>query len=386
MSARGLFVAALALAGCGGNNGIPAVTRGPLAVRSVDWNANQADLGKIAAVTDLADTAAVFSDKGLTELVAGAVSATDLSVVAWESAGVIPAADGEGQWIVGVDATGAVYTIDAETQLQNVSDRWGLIGQHVHGVASLGGSGVAFQLDGGLAVADGATVTSYAVSMAGMTGAKGRVAGVSDGKFHVFDLGTGKDSAFSVPDASFVTFDDSGKLVGATHHALYMEDDKGGMARLIDLGTTNVHGLAGAPSGVWVAMDGEVGLLSGSTLGESSGAGLPADAELIASSSGDVWALSQGKLLRYSAASPGDQSLWQSTVQPVFDRVCSQCHLPGGSANIDLSYYGAWVARRQLIDQRVFDKMPTQMPPTSASVQLTTDDLAAIKAWIDDGS
>ena len=71
---------------------------------------------------------------------------------------------------------------------------------------------------------------------------------------------------------------------------------------------------------------------------------------------------------------------------PVFDRVCSQCHLPGGTANIDLSYYGAWVARRALVGKRVFDKMPTPMPPTSASSQLTPDDLAAIKAWVDDAN
>jgi hypothetical protein len=384
----GLLLAGLALAGCGagGGGGTTAVTVSPLAVRPVNWNPDQTNLGKISAVTDLADAVVVFSDQGMSQLVAGAVSATDGSVVTWTSAGVVPAADGAGQWAVGVDGTGAVYTVDPQVQLEKVSDRWGLLGQHVHAVAATGGRGAAFQLDGQVAVADGTNVTQYALSLTGLAGAGGRLAGISgDGKLHVFDVTSGSDRAFVVPGVAFVTFDAGAKVVAATPHALYGEDADGGITKLLDL-SAPVHGLAGAPTGVWVAMGTELGLLTGNTLGASSGAGLAPDASLVASSSGDVWALSKGTLARFSANSPGDESLWEQTVLPVFTQVCSQCHLPGGTANIDLSYYGAWVARRKLIDQRVFQKVPTAMPPSSASVMLTADDLAALKAWIDDRS
>jgi len=316
--------------------------------------------------------------------VAGAVSATDTSVTAWRSAGVIAAADGEGQWLVGVDGAGHVYSIDAQDQLEDVSDRFGLVGQHVREVAGLGASESAFLLDQQIAVADGAQVTRYDLAVTGLAGGAARVAGVAGGAVHVFDLATGKDSAYPLAGAAFVTFDVAGKVVAATPHALHGEDEAGGLVKLIDLGAATVHGLASSPSGVWVAMDGELGLLDGTTLGVSSGASLPKDATLAGSSSGDVWALSTGALTRYSAASAGDESLWTETVLPVFTRVCSSCHLPGGTANIDLSYYGAWVARRQKVEARVIAKMPTPMPPPSSGLTLTAADEAAIAAWVKD--
>jgi mono/diheme cytochrome c family protein len=380
-------LASSALCACGNGGGaVPTVTRGSLSVHAVDWNPGKADLGKVAAVADLGNAAALFGDTGLTVLVAGAVSATDASVTAWQGAGVIPAADGEGEWLVGVDGAGHVYSIDAQDQLEDVSGRFGLDGQKVRAVAGLGASESAFLLDGQIAVADGAKVTRYDLAVGGLAGGKGRLAGVASGAAHVFDLGTGKDSAFALPGAAFVAFDEAGKLVAATSHALYGEDDAGALGELIDLGAATVHGLASSPSGVWVAMDGEVGLLSGSTLGVSSGAALPKDATLAGSSSGDVWAISAGALSRYSVASAGDESLWTATVEPVFTRVCASCHLPGGTANIDLSYYGAWVARRQKVEARVIEKTPTPMPPVSSGLALTAADVAAIQAWVSGGS
>lgn len=220
----GAALAATMLTACGHTDpGATPVTRGALSVRAVDWNPGKADLGKVAAVADLGNTAAVFSDKGLTVLVAGAVSATDGSVTAWQSAGVIPAADGDGQWLVGVDGAGQVRSIDAQQQLQDVSDRFGLGAQKVHEVAGLGVTTSAFRLDGQIAVADGARVTRYDLPMTGLAGGKQRLAGVSSGAVHLLDLGTGKDSDYALAGAAFVAFDAAGKLVAATPHALYRE-------------------------------------------------------------------------------------------------------------------------------------------------------------------
>jgi mono/diheme cytochrome c family protein len=66
----------------------------------------------------------------------------------------------------------------------------------------------------------------------------------------------------------------------------------------------------------------------------------------------------------------------------VFTRVCSQCHLPGGSAGIDLSFYGAWVERRAQIGKSVVDRAQPVMPPSGAP-QLTDAEIAAVKAWVE---
>jgi mono/diheme cytochrome c family protein len=382
---RSIVLLAAALAGCGHTEGPTGpVKQGVLSVRAVDFNPGMADLGSIAAVADLGSSTVIFSDKGMNMLIAGALDTTDATVTSWQAASVIPAADGEGEWIVGVGGDGHVYSIDAEGELGDVSDRYGLLDQKVIEVAATGGAGVAFRLDKGIALADGTNITTYDLAVTGLAGDGGRLAGVASGAAHLFDPSRGQDTAFPLAGAAYVAFDGSGKLVAATPHALYGEDDAGKLEKLIDLPDAEVHGLAASPRGVWVAIGSELGLLDGDTLGVSKGAKLPADAALVPSSSGDVWAIDRGTLQRYSAASAGDESLWDATVSPIFSRVCAECHLPGGTANIDLSYYGAWVAKRDLIKQRVIDMTPTPMPPTSASVQLKADDVKAIQAWLDD--
>jgi mono/diheme cytochrome c family protein len=256
---------------------------------------------------------------------------------------------------------------------------------HVHEVAALGPASAAFRLDNQIAVADGTNVTRYDLAITSLAATGGRVAGVGSGAIHLFDATKGMDTSFTLPEAAFAAFDGKGKLIGATRHALYMEDDKGGLAPLVDLPDSEVHGLVGSASGVWVATGTELGLLTDGKFDISKGANLPTDAKLVAASSGDVWALSGGALSRYSATPPGDETLWNQTVQPVFTRVCSSCHLPGGTANIDLSYYGSWVARRELIGQRVIDKKPTPMPPPTSPQMLTMEDIAAIQAWVKSG-
>jgi mono/diheme cytochrome c family protein len=383
---RAVFVFAAALAaGCGhADPSAGPVKQGPLTVSVVDYNPSKVDLGQVAAVADLGSQTVVFGDKGMSVLVAGAAEASDGSVTAWQSAGILPAADGEGEWIVGVGADGHVYAIDAEGQLGDVSDRYGLLDAKVSAVAATGGPGAAFQIDAGIAVADGVNVTRYDLPVTGIAGEGGRVAGVAGGKAHVFDAASGKDTTFPVTGAVYVAFDAYGKVVVATAHALYGEDETGNLEKRIDLPDAEVHGLASSPRGVWVALGSELGLLDGDTLGVSKGAKLPADATLVTSSSGDVWAISKGTLSRFSAAGAGDEALWDQTVAPIFSRVCAECHLPGGTANIDLSYYGAWVAKRDAIQKRVIDMTPTAMPPKTASEQLTAEDVKAIQAWLAD--
>jgi mono/diheme cytochrome c family protein len=73
----------------------------------------------------------------------------------------------------------------------------------------------------------------------------------------------------------------------------------------------------------------------------------------------------------------GEQD-WQAKMQPIFARVCSKCHLPGGDARIDMSSYTAWIAHVATIEDRVLIKQ--SMPP--AGTTLPDEDRTAIAAWV----
>src|SRR5262249_43908361 len=159
----------------------------------------------------------------------------------WQSAGVIPAANGQGQWIVGVDKNGHIHSISTTSQAEDVTDRYGLVGQTVHEVASPSKIETAFRLDAQIAVADGTNVVRYDLALASLTAGDGRVAGIGGGAVHVFDLSSGSDTSYAIDDAAFVAFDGSGKLVAATHQALLTEDGSGGLTTLFDLSDSDVH-------------------------------------------------------------------------------------------------------------------------------------------------
>jgi cell division FtsZ-interacting protein ZapD len=56
--------------------------------------------------------------------------------------------------------------------------------------------------------------------------------------------------------------------------------------------------------------------------------------------------------------------------------------MPGGSANMDLSTYKSWVARKDAMRKRVVEMTPSPMPPKGAGA-LTQDELMAVSAWLD---
>jgi mono/diheme cytochrome c family protein len=111
----------------------------------------------------------------------------------------------------------------------------------------------------------------------------------------------------------------------------------------------------------------------------------PGAGSLYGSPSGDVWfnkiAGSDQRtgiaLERYSLDRPEDPR-WQSEVAPVFERVCSHCHLPGGSADIDLSTPALWRDNRDELLRRVV--VTRTMPP--AGSDLTDAERAALEAWL----
>ena len=161
--AAATFAFGLALAGCAGSpraRTASGVT--PLQLRAVEWNPGHAPIPFVRAVADSGSNVVVFGDGAATVLSGGRVVAVDRSVPRWVSAGTLPAADGSGTWIVGVDGDGRVRRLFGKSALEPVSERFGLGGNHVIGVASLGGAVAGFRLADGIAVADGTALTRFA--------------------------------------------------------------------------------------------------------------------------------------------------------------------------------------------------------------------------------
>lgn len=107
-------------------------------------------------------------------------------------------------------------------------------------------------------------------------------------------------------------------------------------------------------------------------------------ARLLGSPSGDVWSIDGGALARFAAemGDSEDRGVWEKDVQPVYLASCTPCHAPGGSAGADLSTYGAWVARREQIKDRVVTAKT--MPPTG--IDFTEEERTAIAGWVGGGA
>jgi cytochrome c5 len=173
------------------------------------------------------------------------------------------------------------------------------------------------------------------------------------------------------------TVDGNGKVAAITATTLYLED-VGGLAPVHGLPAGELTALATSGDRLWVVIGSELGTRDAQGVSVSSGAGI-AHARLIGSSSGDVWIGMNGSVSRFSVAG-GSPALreWQKQVRPIFERSCSGCHLPGGTAGFTLASYDDWVSRRDVIHDRVV--VQKNMPP--AGTFLADADRAAIDAWI----
>lgn len=383
-----LLAASLVLGACGGEETQGGVTPIPeaesLTVRTVDWNPTGAALGSVAAVAELGGTIAVLADKGATVFSGGLVTAEDAAITGWKSAAVIPAADGNGMWVAGIDATGHVYRLRAGSFFEGISDLYGLEGEAVQGIAPLGGSAVAFALDAELAVADGATVTRYDIDAdegGVIAGGNGRAATAHAvaGKVSVLKAATAQAIVYDLPGAEQAVFDAAGKLVVRTADSIYIEDSAGGLALRYTGAMGPLRELAASDVLVWFVEGTELAALGATSVLRTTGAGVTEGARLVGSPSGDVWTIDGGALARFAAETGDseDRATWEKDVQPIYLKACTPCHEPGGSAGAELSTYGAWVARRDKIQQKV--AVEKSMPPVG--IEFSDAEREAVANW-----
>ncbi|XXT18174.1 cytochrome c [Sorangium sp. So ce429] len=370
-------LAALALAACAA----PAAAPLPqLAVRPVAWPA-PGELGPVRALADDGRRVVLFHDGAAAIFVDGALARVERAPHRWASAAALPAPDGNGTWIVGVDAEGRLLRLPGEGSFELVSDRYGLERAAVRSALGLGGGGAAFALDGEIAVAAGALVTRYATGpLAAFAAGGGRVAFAPGGDgLRALDIATRALRAYPLPDgpALLLAVKGAGALLAATPSALY-EEDGAGVLRLRLQASAALHGLAVSGDRVWFADGDELGVLDEAGARETRGARLPRDGRLIGSPGGDVWLLASGALRRFAAAEGDAGPAWDE-IAPVFARTCAPCHLPRGEGGVDLSTGAAWTSRRDAIARRVIEER-TMPPPGHA---LSEADRARIRAFVE---
>jgi mono/diheme cytochrome c family protein len=358
----------------GGDSGWP-VAMTPLELKPMEWNVAQADLGKIAAVTEDGDDVVVFGDHGATLLAGGAAAASDDSVTSWQAAARIPAADGSGFWAVGVDSDGKLYRLRAETELEQISDRYGLLADAVHSVAPMGTPFVAFSLSDAVAIADGRNVTRYDMPAdRALAGDAHRVAAVAkDGSLRVLDVDKHAQTTLPIAAAIGGVFF-QGQLLVQTKDALY--SDKSGALTPVHQATADLHGLVVSGERVWFLQGKELCAAENAAIACAAADGVNETSSLFGSVSGDAWLLSDGALARYGVPAQGDEAVWRSGAFSVYARVCSSCHAPGGSSGVDLSSYPLWQKNRDMIYQQVV--VLKSMPPDRA---LSDEDRATIASW-----
>jgi hypothetical protein len=356
---------------------------GELAVRRVEWNPTRAPLEKIEAVAESGDRTAIFSAGAATVLRGGAVLAVDRDVAGWRrAAGAIPAGDGNGAWLVGIDDHGEPRRLRADSRFERVGARFGLDGAAVSDVRATGGAGIAFLLENEIALSDGAHLQRFPVAAArSLAGGGGRAAVVDNGGVQLIDAAKGTTRRFAIEGAQVAELDENGRLYVATAQAIYVEDRAGALALAYLSDDDQIHDLAIAGTRLWFADGDELGAIDGERIRVTRGARIDRSATLTGSPSGDAWVLSRGGLARFTVddAALGPLAQWEQAVAPVFARACAECHRPGGSAGIDLSSLESWEARRGLLRERLIAKR--SMPP--AGHALDEADREILRTWLD---
>lgn len=361
-----------------------------LAVKPVVWNPANAPIAKVRAVADSGDVVCVFTDDGASILSAKAVVARDESAKGWPSGATIVAPDGTTPWIVGIDGAGHVHRLRGMTSFEDVTARYGLGDRRIHGAALAGPGKVGFLLDGQVAVGSASKIAIYPTDrFTALAGGGDFIAGVEKDSVSLVNATNTLVTRFGLPGVTAAALDAKGRLYATTERGVYAADASGALGLVFDAGHDGLHGLVASGDRVWFADRGELGVVQGDRVAETTGLGLGKDAVLQRSSTGDVWVIDGGRLARYEAEGgrtsvlPGAPApvltTWSSVVGPVFARSCAQCHQPDGVSGTDLSTEPAWRQKAPLVRERVLvDKtMPPQGHP------LADADRAAIKSWLD---
>lgn len=330
----------------------------------------------VIAVAQQGDALYVF-ERGRATITRAGIAVATLRPPAgeWADATTLAALDGEGMWVVARGSTGELWRILASGELEPIHDRFQLSGAHAIGAA---GGTVALAVSDGLAIArDRSHLTRFATPAVGeLAVGRDRVAVRRASAIEVWELAAATRVHYRVAGATRIAFLDAAhtpRLVVATPGSVLVEQH-GGLRPLAAPASVSDVAVAGAR--IW--------LRSGAALyvGDGGDSKLvhvrdaPAG-KLFGLPSGDVVVAAPDRAVRLALAA-SDDPRWDAEVRPIFERVCARCHLPGGTADVDLSTPSAWRTLQAELVERVVAKRT--MPP--AGVELPDADRHTLATWL----
>jgi mono/diheme cytochrome c family protein len=348
----------------------------------VPWNVKSANVGNVQIVVDTGSATLVFGSLGMQVFTGGVVATADGALRDFRDAAIIAGATSNRVLVVAAD--GSVHEVENLKALVPATDRLGLSGKAASWVVGVQGRAV-FGLPTGLAIADGDKTGFFDLTpLTHVSAAGSRLAGVANdaANVRVYDVLTNTLVGFSVPGATAVAFDGHTppRLVVAAGSTVYRENAKGELETFWTTPPAPVTSLSAADGRLWAVVGEELARIDDTSVSLTSGKKLAPTAGLVASGLG-AW-ITGGPLRRLSlhAESP-DEDNWNKSVQPVFARSCTPCHLPDGSAGTDLTTYERWDKKRPKIRTKVFGDgiEKATMPPVG--YPLTDSDRAAIDVF-----
>ncbi len=367
-------LALLLLAACGGAGTLPLAAAPVSALADVhaDQVVTQGDV-----TYALGAQLAIARGGNVTTLVPVDCGTPTCPAHVWTSAAAIPALDGDGRWIVATRFDGTLWRIRLDGELEAIGTRFGITREPFRAVASAG-STVAVLLDRGLLVTgDGVHITRYDLdgTKASLAVAQDRIALASPNAISVWNLAAGTRRTFTIENAHAGFLDADGKaprLVASSSRGIWIEH--GAKLEPLEVGTVAASAIAGAR--LWLEVGKRLYVVTDTTPLDTTVASA-GNEPMFGAPNGDVWVGDHG-LRRYSlGASTGDPT-WTAKIQPIFQRVCAHCHLPGGDADIDLSTSASWTLEHDEIVRRVL--VTKTMPP--AGTVLTDDDRGTLTSWL----
>jgi len=343
-------------------------------------------------LAELGDALYAFTDTGVTIFRGGVAIATGMeppraglgqagpiTSAQWRVA-VIPALDGEGKWVVAV-RDGALYRVTLSGDFDRIEDRFGIHGEPVDNVQCVGKT-LAIQLRNAVLVTtDGVHIQRYGLQ-GDLAVAANRLAVQTNGRVEVWDLEAGKRTQYAVAGTPmFVDSAKNARLLVQSKTSAWIEQD----GQLHPIALPSGASIHVAGENLWAERDFKLSIWNGRRFAMI--APQPPEGLVFESSSGDLWIepyrssgnfRSTGELRRISTTPSNGDPAWQAQVAPVFQRVCSHCHLPGGEAGIDLSTPASWASDRDEIRRRVL--VTRTMPP--AGTELSDSDRAALEHYL----
>ncbi|HNN91726.1 MAG TPA: cytochrome c [Pseudomonadota bacterium] len=393
-------------AGCGGSDGNlgPQLQAGGFELLRIDWSEalpSASGTGRVATLAESGDQVAVYSELGIFLWASGSTAGTDVSIRAWRSAAAVPALGLPGEWLVGIDDQGHIHRLrnGATFGLEDVSARYALADKPVREVVALGkrdgsaASSAVFGVGEQLALSDGVTQKFFDLPLKNLVAGYGRVAATDGSTVRLWDPQAGALRRMELANNAQVVgaaFSPDGLLWVATPDTLYVERDSALAVAHRFPPEQTVTALVGAARGLWLGLrEGESAQITLAQVRDyqllipTNPPALPAETRLVGSKSTDVWTIgSDGNLARYGQESGTgrDLAIYREKLVPIFGKYCQSCHLPSGSAHIDMTTYSSWTRLRAQVMTRVVARTPTPMPPTGAGT-LTEAELADVKAW-----